>query len=234
MRPHFLHRSFLLAFPLAILSVPAFSQAPSPAPADATDAARVQAFLDARYKASDVRYSFHTRAGQDIDCVDFFAEPGVKALAARGRAVTIPKPPALPEELAKELEKRAPTAGPRPEDDFAFHGQPDVNGNPEKCPDGSVPEVRITAEEIARAGGLDEYMRRWEHKVPPPRVIRRDGNNSTCGDSTRTTRTSPASCSKTNRGSYSGRQRWRSTDRTLGQALTACRSSGSPPAAIRL
>jgi hypothetical protein len=184
MRTHFLHRSFLLAFPFAILSVPGFSQAPSgpgstrPAPADATEAARVQAFLDARYKASDVRYSFHTRAAQDIDCVDFFAEPGVKALAARGQALTIPKPPPLPE----ELKKRAPAAGPRPEDDFAFRGQPDLYGNPEKCPEGSVPEVRITAEEIARAGGLDEYIRRLGHKVPPPRVIRREGNRSVCQD----------------------------------------------------
>lgn len=95
----------------------------------------MQAFLDARYKASDVRYSFHTAAGQTIDCVDFFAEPGVKALAARGQTLTsIPTAPPVPD----AFKNRATTPGPHNETDLSFHGQPDVNGNPEQCPEGGA------------------------------------------------------------------------------------------------
>jgi len=39
--------------------------------------ARIQAFLDARYTAADVRYSYKTRAGEVIDCIDFFAYPSL-------------------------------------------------------------------------------------------------------------------------------------------------------------
>jgi hypothetical protein len=175
-----LRRSWLLALSLALLTDPTFSQtsgearSTNSAPAETTEAARVHAFLDARYKASDVRYSFRTKARQDIDCIDFFAQPGVRELAARGQPLTsIPKPPPLPGEVLKRLsaaKERAQTAGPRPEDEFSFHGQPDVNGKPEQCPEGSVAEVRITAEEIARAGGLDRYIQLWRHKKAPPPI----------------------------------------------------------------
>src|ERR1700733_13976358 len=112
-----LHRSFVIALPSLVLPIAACSSSPAPtggaassvtAHAGATEAERVQSFLDARYTSADVRYSFHTRAGQDIDCVDFFAEPGVKALAARGEPITsIPKPPPLPDSA-----KRAVSPGP--------------------------------------------------------------------------------------------------------------------------
>lgn len=144
---------------------------------DPQEAARVQTFLDGRYKTTDVRYSFHTRAGQDIDCVDFFAEPGVKALAAQGKALTaIPETPPLPE----ALRKRAASTGSRPEDDLAFHGQLDENGNPEQCPAGSVPEVRITADDIARSGGLDAFSQRFARKQGPPRVMQTEGGSFSC------------------------------------------------------
>jgi hypothetical protein len=171
--------SWLLVLPLALLPGPAASQTSGQASSknpvsDATEAARLRAFLDARYKASDVRYSFHTQAGQTIDCVDFFAEPGVKALAARGQPLTsIPAPPPVPD----AFKNRTKTAGPRTEENLSFHGQPDVNGNPEQCPEGSVPEVRITAEDIARAGGLDAYRR--IRKRPPPHV-QKDNPGPTC------------------------------------------------------
>ncbi len=45
---------------------------------------RIQAFLDARYTQRDVWHSFEAKSGQMIDCIDFFAQPRVKALAARG------------------------------------------------------------------------------------------------------------------------------------------------------
>jgi Neprosin len=127
----------------------------------AAEAARIQAFVDSRYKASDVRSSFRTKFGEDIDCVDFFAEPGVKAMAARGEPITeLPVPPPIPEAFLKQHRSSHVT---RPEDGVSFRGQLDDDGRPEKCPVGTVAEVRITAEQIQREGGLDAFR---DHRYP--------------------------------------------------------------------
>jgi Neprosin len=145
---------------LAFAAGPAAAQDPPPpnstagaAPAttpDATEAARaieaarVQAFLEARYKPSDVKHFFRTKLGDTIDCIDFFAQAGVKALAARGTPIMKP-PPSV--------------ARPR-RPDALFDGEPDENGNRRQCPDGTVPQVRITPEQIQSAGGLDAWLSR--------------------------------------------------------------------------
>ena len=74
---------------------------PPPPPASASastlhdaEVARAKAFIEARYAASDVRSSFKSKLGDTIDCIDFFAQPGVKALARRGSPITQLPPPA--------------------------------------------------------------------------------------------------------------------------------------------
>jgi hypothetical protein len=42
--------------------------------------------------------------------------------------------------------------------DVAFDGRPDDQGNPRACPSGSVPILRITPEQILKAGGLASYI----------------------------------------------------------------------------
>jgi len=131
---------------------------PTDAGVSANELARIQAYLDARYTATDILHSFETKAGQTVDCIDFFVQPSVKALAARGTPVTkIPTPPPLP--------KGVPSPGPIP--DFAFNGKPDQYGRARTCKD-SVPFVRITAAEIVASGGLDAFLasRSIKHFVP--------------------------------------------------------------------
>jgi hypothetical protein len=126
----------------------------------ASEAARIQDFIESRYTARDVRHSFHTKFGEAIDCVDYDAQPGVKALKARG----LPVPP--------------PRSG-KPKDatafgafaDAAFLGQPDSDGKPRECPDGSVPILRITADQIMAAGGLDEFNRVQSTKYVRPAPV---------------------------------------------------------------
>lgn len=108
------------------------------------EAARVQTFLDARYKASDVKHSYRSKLGDTIDCIDFFAQAGVKALAARGTPIMNP-PPAL-------MRRQKP--------DAINDAGADEKGNERRCPDGTVPQVRITPEQIQRAGGLGAYLAR--------------------------------------------------------------------------
>jgi len=151
----------LLAPKLAAADDPPPPNQPSPVAVRAKEleAARVRSFLDARYKESDVRYSFRTRLGDTIDCIDFFAQPGVKMLAARGAPILKP-PPAV-------TRARAPGA--------LFDSAPDENGNVRQCPDSTVPQVRITVPDIERAGGLSAYLSRIKKFAfsPPSRVENR-------------------------------------------------------------
>jgi hypothetical protein len=151
----------LLALPLGAVSVAACSSSP-----DGAEAARVQRFLDSRYTRADVRHSFRTKFGDDVDCVDFFAEPGVRAMAAKGKPITeLPKPPPIPESM-RAREASQPRVAP--EDGISLRGQLDEQGRPQKCPEGTIPEMRITPERIARAGGLDAYLAAGGTKTVPP------------------------------------------------------------------
>ena len=170
----------LVVLPSIVLPVAACSSAPEPtgstaegavaavtpaaASADAAEQARIQQFLDSRYTRADVRDTFRTKLGDDIDCVDFFAEPGVRVMAARGQPITsIPKPPPLPK-------SKRPTGA----QDDAPRGIVDDQGRARTCPEGSVPEMRITPERIARAGGLDGFLAAQGKKTipaPPDRCL---------------------------------------------------------------
>jgi Neprosin len=110
------------------------------------EAQRVQQFLDARYTAKDVRHSFHTKFGETIDCVDFFAQPGVKAMAAAGRPITNLPTPAVKPTMSPDLK------------DVLFTGTLDDQGAPRACPADSVPIVRLTPERIRAAGGLSAFL----------------------------------------------------------------------------
>jgi hypothetical protein len=132
-------------------------RASSPVTAEPDDAetAKIQAFLDSRYTASDVKHSFQTKAGQTIDCIDFFAQPGVKSRAARGRPIT---------QIPTFSHHDVPGAGPGYD---AFDGQPDENGSSRKCPDGTVAQVHLSADRIKSIGGLDALRHHVRHAAPP-------------------------------------------------------------------
>jgi neprosin-like protein len=117
------------------------------------EAERVRAFLDARYTKKDVRHSFHTKFGETIDCIDFFAQEGVKELAAQGTPIA---------------ELPAPTAAmavPPAFQDVLFTGAADDEGQPRACPQNSVPILRITPDRIHGAGGLDTFVKAHQRKL---------------------------------------------------------------------
>ncbi len=124
----------------------------------AAELAQIQAYLNSRYKASDVWRTFIAATGQTVHCVDWFAQPSVKALAAKGTPITrIPTPPPLPTGLVKAS---------IPE--WALNGVPDNNGVPRTCAPNGVAMVRVTVAEILAAGGLDAYLARPRGHVGPP------------------------------------------------------------------
>ena len=122
----------------------------------------IQTYLNSKFYAdSDIRHSFNTAVGERIDCIDFYAQPTVKAMLAAGLAVPTAVPPAPP----------LPTGIPKPHKPPAvsvkFDGSPDQDGNARQCPPGTVPAMRPTRAEIQGAGGLNAYLSR---KRPPPTV----------------------------------------------------------------
>lgn len=171
MKLQFFNRSWSLAF-LPILASSACgspsseggSENPNGAPPLAAvsvtpEIARIQEFIDRRYLASDVKYSFTTQFGQKIDCIDFYDQPGVKALRAQGIEPS-PVAPPLPAPLR--------TASGKGRSELELGGSVDENGNLRDCPDGTVAQVHFDAEAIQRAGGLDAFVSKMTHKAPPP------------------------------------------------------------------
>src|SRR5579863_4423323 len=94
---------------------------------DDAETARIQEYLDSLYKKSDVVSSFRTKFDEDIDCIDFYAQPSVKARIAHGQHVRIPDFSALPRHQVTPN-----SDAPDPIDDVAFNGKPDQNGRPRK------------------------------------------------------------------------------------------------------
>jgi hypothetical protein len=163
-----LRRSLLLALPLVTVTLAACGSSPESAPspgvavaADAPEEVRVQAFLDARYRAGDVRHSFQTPAGDAIDCIDFDAQPGARDLVARGLPIARQPPPPR----AAGSSPARPVDGPQP---AAPHGL-DEDGNARACPTGTVAQLRITPEHIRAVGGIDAFLAAVHApKIAPP------------------------------------------------------------------
>ncbi len=125
--------------------------------------ARAQAFLDARYKAADVRHSFRTTRGQTVDCVDFRATPGGRALAAQGEPLSsVAAPPPARVRTRSDGSKVVLSAQPAPKAEGT-----DEDGQLRLCPEGTVTTIRVTKEEIALAGGLDAYKATRQKQAPP-------------------------------------------------------------------
>jgi hypothetical protein len=129
----------------------------SPPPASGASASPSgDATLQTKYLSQDVRHTFRAKGGDTIDCVDFFAEPGVKALAARGTPLA--SPVALePRPEVEEKFRATVHAG----EDVSFNGESDEDGNARSCPAGTVPELRLT-----QVRGADQ-LRASPHRLVP-------------------------------------------------------------------
>lgn len=127
---------------------------------DVLETARIEKYIDSIYPRSDVRHSFRTVLGDDIDCIDFYAQPSVKSALQRGLPVSDRLPPNLP---------TFPSL-PNLLTDVAFDGKTDENGARRECPEGTVPYVRQSIARIKRAGGLDAFLSRRSRQPGPSPV----------------------------------------------------------------
>jgi hypothetical protein len=129
----------------------------------ATEAERVHSYLEGRYPSTAVRHSYRTALGQTVDCVDFFSMPAVRAMAARGEPIT-EMPQAPPPRPRRLRDGRVVIDPPQPEP----HSEGiDEDGHERLCPAGTVSQIRIGGEDIARAGGFDAFQRARRKHAPP-------------------------------------------------------------------
>ena len=155
--------SVLWAFPGSAQTTAAASSSGASSAAEAT---RIQQYVDSTsYASSDVKYSFETKFGENIDCIDFYAQPSVKAMIKQGRTVLTRPPADLP---------TIPAPSTPPAVSAAFGGEPDQNGHSRRCPAGSVPVMHqedraASIQRLAQAGGLDAFMRSRQKPLAAPR-----------------------------------------------------------------
>jgi hypothetical protein len=127
---------------------------------------RIQKYIDSRYSAADVLHTFRTARGQQIDCVDAYAQPGMKHPAMRGKTIATPPNHASP----------APSVT-----DSAIEplfGGSDEDGNDRACPSGAVAIAHLDAETIKNAGGLRAYMGHRPQGLKPGPIATPDSHAS--------------------------------------------------------
>ena len=98
---------------------------------------RMKKYLLSHYEGVHPVGSFLDSNGQTIDCVPFEQQPTVRAAIKRG--IKVPRPAPRP----------LPASAPKP-----------------VCPEGTVPMLRITLQQLARHGTLDHFF----HKLPGGRA----------------------------------------------------------------
>jgi hypothetical protein len=123
--------------------------AASDAPTD--EVIKIQRYLDSIYLRDDVRHSFRTVFNEDVDCIDFEAQPSVKNLRAHGLPV-MTEPPQI--DVSRPTGSGVSSLLAK----VALNGAPDENGSARSCPAGTVPYPRTTVDEVLRMGGLSAYL----------------------------------------------------------------------------
>jgi hypothetical protein len=132
------------------------SRSPSPLQAERVTQAEltperlqeIQNYLAEQHRKMEVIHSFVGDDGQYIDCIKTGSQPGLQGKGA----VATPPPGATDTGSAP-----GPIAGDRSENAAP---RLDRFGNVMQCPAGCVPVRRVTVDQIARAGSLENYFKK--------------------------------------------------------------------------
>jgi hypothetical protein len=142
---------------------------------NSTELANAQAYIDTKfYTDAEIQYSFHTAAGEKIDCIDFYAQRSVKGMLSAGvsiDATKIPNAPTPPSTI--------PPAYKPPGISIGFDGSLDRDGLARRCPTGTVPKTRPLLAQIEAVGGLDAFKAKGKSE-PHPLDSNQDANQPDC------------------------------------------------------
>jgi hypothetical protein len=127
----------------------------------AVELARMRRYLDERYASEDVVHRFRSALGEDIDCVRMEAQPGLRRAG-----------------MERHILQKAPSTLPQgePVDTFGAKGlnprqgltnEVDATGAVQHCPEGAIPVLRVSLEQLQRFSSLDDFFRKAPAGVDP-------------------------------------------------------------------
>lgn len=118
---------------------------------DAAEVARMQQHIDSLYEPSDVVHRFTTASGEAIDCIDLRRQPGLRGGAeTRAQALEL-----LPRTLPVD------DVRPRVVEQEALHrGGYDETGAERRCPETTIPVLRLTLDAMKRYRTLEDFRRK--------------------------------------------------------------------------
>jgi arylsulfatase len=123
-------------------------QLQSPGPHEDQERRKKREYLAARYQGMEVVHSFMNDEGEYIDCVKIGTQHGLEGQPA---PATPPPFVAMP---------GSPSATVRGVDPHLAHPRLDRYGHVMQCPPGAIPMRRVTLEELARTGRLEDYFQK--------------------------------------------------------------------------
>lgn len=126
---------------------------------DPAELARMQQHLDSLYDAKDVRHQFRSPQGDDIDCVDVYRQPALRQPGMENHVIQF-APSTFPKQL--EPAPAAPGADARQPVQAELAFSMDATGAARRCPQGTVPILRLSMDTLKRFKSLEDFRR----KVP--------------------------------------------------------------------
>jgi hypothetical protein len=133
---------------------------------------RMKQYILTYYEGVQPVGGFLSPSGQAIDCVPFDQQPTVRAARAAGYKVTPPhSPPNPPEQPPPAAARRQGHTG------AAAAGQEAGPSGTHRCPEGTIPLLRITLDRLLRLGGLENFFRKHPGHLPPADADRPPSNS---------------------------------------------------------
>jgi hypothetical protein len=145
--------------------------------ADAAELSRMQQHIDSLYEQSDVVHRFTTASGDAIDCVDIRRQPSLRRPEMRGHTLemaprTIPAEPAARVVVPPVDDGNAARRPLAAEQEVVLHGGYDATGAERRCPEGSVPVLRLTLATMKSFRTLEDFHRKAPLHLDPGAVAR--------------------------------------------------------------
>lgn len=125
----------------------------------------MEQYIGDLYDPHDVRHTYHTPQGDAIDCVDIYAQPGLRHLGITERRITFSpstfvEPPLEPSPEDVEHQVSSGTQA------VLLTGRDD-SGSERRCPHGSIPILRLTMDTLRRFQTLENFRRKFPmHRQP--------------------------------------------------------------------